>query len=282
MGAILAVAAHSRLTWQLAGKARGNRRATAGGHDGIVDPIRLGRYVRAVRQQLGLRQRDVAARARVSASGISRVERGRLREVSWSVVEDVCASLEVSLDLRPSWRGFEGHRLLDADHAVIVDYLAGVLRRLGWDVVVEYTFNHYGDRGSVDVLAWHAATRSLLIAEVKSRIVDIQDLLSSVDRKARVVPLLVRLERGWIAVNVGRLVVVRGTRSARAAVERHRATFEVALPTQTRASRRWLRSPSGPLAGVLFVADSRVAALTHGRRRINRRARALSPRCPHD
>ena len=26
---------------------------------------------------------------------------------------------------------------------------------LGWEVVVEFGFNHYGDRGSVDVLAWH-------------------------------------------------------------------------------------------------------------------------------
>jgi hypothetical protein len=45
-----------------------------------------------------------------------------------------------------------------------------VVSRLGgsWQVVVEYTFNHYGDRGSVDVVAWHAGAGALLLVEVKS------------------------------------------------------------------------------------------------------------------
>jgi transcriptional regulator with XRE-family HTH domain len=188
---MLASAAHPGLS----GCLPGNRQAIAARHHGRVDPIRFGRYVRAVRQRLALRQRDLAARVRVSASCVSRIERGRLREVSWAAIDDVCIALEISLDLRPIWRGFEGHRLLDADHAVIVNDLAAVLRSLGWEVVVEYTFNHYGDRGSVDILAWHSATRSLLVIEVKTRIVDVQELLSSIDRKVRVVPQLVRTER---------------------------------------------------------------------------------------
>jgi len=247
-----------------------------------VDSVRFGRYVRAVRQRLALRQRDVAARIRVSTSCVSRIERGRLREVSWAAIDDVCIALEISLDLRPSWRGFEGHRLLDADHAVTVNDLAAVLRSLGWEVVVEYTFNHYGDRGSVDILAWHSATRSLLVVEVKTRIVDVQELLSSIDRKARVVPQLIRTERGWISANVGRLLVVRGSRSVRSAISRHQAIFAATLRDQTRAARRWLRSPVGPLAGILFVADSRVAAAVHGRSRVRSRAQRVGGRSTHE
>ena len=50
-------------------------------------------------------------------------------------------------------------RLVDRAHAALVDYVVGWLRD-DWEVVVEYTFNRYGERGSVDVLAWHAATRT--------------------------------------------------------------------------------------------------------------------------
>ena len=62
--------------------------------------------------------------------------------------------------------------------------------------MVEYTFNHYGERGSVDVVAYHAGHRALLIVEVKTRLTDLQAFLASFGRKLRVVPALVRDDRG--------------------------------------------------------------------------------------
>ncbi len=67
--------------------------------------------------------------------------------------------------------------------------MAGIIRP-------EYEFNHYGDRGSVDLLAWHPTERVLLIIEVKSALTDLQATLMSYARKLRIVPDLVAHARG--------------------------------------------------------------------------------------
>jgi hypothetical protein len=51
-------------------------------------------------------------------------------------------------------------RLLDHGHADVVEEVLRHLRSAGWQTIAEYTFNHYGDRGSVDIVAWRAASRS--------------------------------------------------------------------------------------------------------------------------
>jgi transcriptional regulator with XRE-family HTH domain len=238
-----------------------------------MDAVRFGRFVHAVRLRMGLRQRDVADRARLSQAVVSRIDRGRLDTLTWSSIERVCVALEIRLDLVARWRGAEGALLLDRDHAAIVELLVRELTALVWETIVEFTFNHYGDRGSVDIVGWHPGARVLLLVEVKTLIVDVQELTSVIDRKARVVPRLIALERGWVPSIVGRLLVVRGSRAARAAVERHGATFASALPDRTIACRRWLRQPAGRLAGILFVAESRLETVMqqHGRvRRVRR------------
>ncbi len=41
---------------------------------------------------------------------------------------------------------------------------------------------------SIDLLAWHAPTRTLLVIEIKTELVDVGDLLSVMDRKVRLAP----------------------------------------------------------------------------------------------
>ena len=222
---------------------------------------------------MGLRQRDVADRARLSQAVVSRIDRGRLDTLTWSSIERVCAALEIRLDLLARWRGVEGALLLDRDHAAIVELLVREMTALGWETIVEFSVNHDGDRGSVDIVGWHPGARALLLVEVKTLIVDVQELTAAIDRKSRVVPRLITLERGWLLSIVGRLLVVRGSRSARAAIERHSATFASALPDRTIACRRWLRRPAGRLAGILFVAESRRETVLQqpcGARRVRR------------
>ncbi len=62
---------------------------------------------------------------------------------------------------------------------------------------MEFGFNHYGDRGSVDVLAWHSATRTLLIVEVKSILTDLQATFTSFAPRCAIVPMLARRDLGW-------------------------------------------------------------------------------------
>jgi hypothetical protein len=49
-----------------------------------------------------------------------------------------------------------------------------MLRAATWEAVPEATFAIGAERGSVDVLAWHAPTATVLIVEVKSVVPDAQ------------------------------------------------------------------------------------------------------------
>lgn len=228
-----------------------------------MDPVRFGRFIRAVRLRLRLPQAVVARQAGVSQTVVSRSERGLAVGVRVGDLDRVCSVLGIRLELRGSWRGRDPGSLLDSEHAAIVELLVRDLQSCGWETLIEYGFNHYGDRGTVDIVAWHTASRSLLVVEVKTVIVDVQELLATLNRKARVVPRLLAAERGWNPRAVSRLLVVRGSHPARDAIERHATTFASELPSRTRDVKRWLRHPGGTaLAGVAFVTESRLQTIT--------------------
>jgi transcriptional regulator with XRE-family HTH domain len=221
-----------------------------------VEDLRIGQLFRAVRRRLGWRQVDVARRAGVSQQLIASVEAGRLDELTVHTLRAIGAALQIQLPFDPRWRGGVGDALLDARHAAIVGAVVTILRLLGWSCILEYTFSQYGERGSVDIVAWHPVFRALLIIEVKSRLFDVQALFSGIDRKARLVPELLANERGWQARATGRVVVVEESRANRSAVHRNAAAFEVALPSSSREVRRWLRHPGGSLAGLWFLTPT--------------------------
>jgi transcriptional regulator with XRE-family HTH domain len=237
-----------------------------------MDDRRIGRLMRAVRQRRELRQSDLAARCGVSQTVISKLERGRLESIGLATLRRVAAELDVAVVMSATWGGGQGDRLLDRAHAAMVDRVINVLAGLGWETTAEFTFNHFGDRGSVDVLAWHPGERVLLIIEVKASLTDMQAMLMSMSRKLRVVPEAARQDLGWDAHHVGRLIVVAGTSANRAVVARHRATFDASFPARTRAVVSWLQRPGGPLAGVWFLATSSLGTGTAvARARIRRR-----------
>lgn len=136
----------------------------------------------------------------MSQSTVSRAERGRLDLVSIEQLDAVARVLRVSLYLEARWLDGDADRLVDRDHAALVELVVAMLRRLRWDVVLEYGFNHFGDRGSVDVLGWHGPTGALLIVEVKSRVTDLQATLSAFERKVRIVPGAVA-KGPWLAAS---------------------------------------------------------------------------------
>ena len=126
----------------------------------------------------------------------------------------------------------------------------------------EYSFNHNGDRGSVDVLAWHRDARALLIVEAKSDLRNVQETLHTLDIKRRVVPGLARADRGWRTESLGVVMVLSDLRVERERVDRHAATFNAALPARTVAVRRWLENPVGSLGGVWFLQIARQMGAT--------------------
>lgn len=241
-----------------------------------MDDIRIGALARAIRHRLGWTQRQLGDRVGLSQQLISLFERGRLDELTVRSARRIAAALEVTLPFEPRWRGGEGARLLDADHAALVNGIVAILQAAGWEVAVEYTFSHFGERGSVDIIGWHARTRSLLLVEVKSRLLDTQATLATLDRKARLVPMLLERERGWAATSVGVVLAMPGLTANRSAVARQAATFGAVFPDRAVDVRSWIRRPgvAWPRCGSSRIPASVVL------RRPTRRGGAFVPH-PH-
>jgi len=238
-----------------------------------MDVTRLGSVFRAVRIRKGWRQVDVARAAGVSQPMISRIERGHVRHVSLAVLLQVAAALEVRVDVVPRWRGGDLDRMLNAGHAALHQRVARLFAGTDWLVAPEATFAIYGERGVIDILAFHPPTGALLVVELKSEIVDVQQLLVAVDRYRRLAPTVAR-ERGWHVQWVSVWAAVRDTKTNRRRAAEHAAVLRVAFPHDGRSVRRWLRAPSGTLAALSFIADGAVrpgAAASSGVRRVRRR-----------
>jgi transcriptional regulator with XRE-family HTH domain len=235
-----------------------------------MDSVRLGLSLRALRRRRGWTQRDLATRARVSPSAISRIERGGADQLSLRLLERVAAALGARIDLRVLWQGENLDRLLDHGHARLVERTLRWLGDAGWEAVPEVTFQVGSGRGSIDVLARHARTESLLVIEVKSVVPDIQATLAGVDRKARLAPRI-GLDRGWKAAAVSRVLILPDDRTARRRVARFSATFDQAFPARTVEVRRWVRKPDGPISGIAFVSDPTHTGARHRVATIRRR-----------
>lgn len=233
-----------------------------------MDERRFGRMLRAIRTANGETQAIVAERASVSQSVYSRAERGRVGDLKLATLDRIATALDAHLVVDVRFQGGLGDRLIDRAHAAIVEIVVATLRTSGWQTHVEFSFNVYGERGSVDILGWHASTRTLLIVEVKSRFTDLQEMLLSLGRKLRLVPGGI-LPRARLGSGRGR-ACRGGTRDDREQ-ERDRSssvdlrgdatgprTGDPTLdPIATWADRRclapvWRRAPgSRPLSGLL-------------------------------
>ena len=77
------------------------------------------------------------------------------------------------------------------------------LRRLGWHVDVEVSFIVWGERGSIDAVAFHPAHGALLVLEVKSVVADSQATLHGLDRKARLAREILKDRRWRFATSAG-------------------------------------------------------------------------------
>ena len=177
------------------------------------------------------------------------------------------------------WRGELLDRLLDQAHASVVESIVRLLRTAGWTCATEVSFNVYGERGSIDILAFHPRSGMLLVVEAKSSIGDLQATLVTLDRKTRLAPALAR-ERGWKPRGVARILVIQDSSASRRRVREFDATLGNAFPARTVDVKRWLRRPSAaPLSGVLFVSSGTGAVV---RRRVRRSAKRAVRRVQPD
>lgn len=226
--------------------------------------IQAGRALRALRKRRDLTQRQLAARVGLSQSTVSLVERGQLDRLTFRVIRRLFEALESSAELDIRWRRGQLDRLIDRRHAALVEATVRLLRRLGWLVEVEVSYSVYGERGSIDVLAFDPRSLTLLVVEVKSELGGIEVTIRKLDEKARLAAAIAAERLSWRPHAVGRLLVLPATTTARRHVRQHRATFEVAVPLASAEVSRWLRNPVGRAAGVLFVPLTNAGDHRHG------------------
>lgn len=218
-----------------------------------MDLVRFGVVIRALRRRRGWRQLDLAAASGVSQPTVSMVERGHADRLLLGHVVAVVAALEARMVIDIRWRGGELDRLIDQDHARLAAAVGTIVAAAGWVVQYEVTYAIYGQNGSVDILAWHAPTRTVLVIEIKTEITSAEATIRKLDEKARLAAQIAHQRFGWQAATVGRLLVVQKTTTARRRLEEAGRLFDAAFPARNVDVRRWLRSPNAPLSGLMFV-----------------------------
>ena len=221
-----------------------------------MDRVKIGNTFRAIRVELRLRQTDVAERACVSQQTVSKVECGQFGDLSIDVYCRIAAAMDADVALAPRWRGPKLDRILDRRHALLQNRVVELLVSHGWAVRTEFSFNQYGDRGSVDILGWLPAARALLIVEIKTEITSLEEPLRVLGTKRRVVPAIAGRELVWGARNVATVLVMPDATAHRSLVSRHAALVSASLPGRTVAVRDWVAEPLGDLRGVWFLRDT--------------------------
>lgn len=222
-----------------------------------MDDRTIGRTLRMLRRRLGLRQLDVATRAGVSQQLISQIEQGHCATIGRDTLRRVLRAVDADAVTVVRWRGGDLDRLLDEDHAALEGRVASLLRRHGWVVWTEVTFAEYGERGSIDVLAWHASTQTLLVIEVKTELTSAEALLRSHDAKVRLAPRIASSRFAVRPRTVCRLLVVADSGANRRRLDRLSDSVGATYPARGSSVRRWLVDPEGPLDGAIFMSVTR-------------------------
>lgn len=184
--------------------------------------LEVGRLLRMLRIRRGWRLRDVADRCGLSTATIGRTEAGSI--ASLRVLRTHAAALDLRAEWRIVGRGADVVRLLDEEHAAIVETLAAALQRGGWRAEAEASYSEYGERGRIDLLAFDPAGSVLAVVEVKTELADLQELFGSLSVKARLAPRLGR-RMDWRATRVTSVLAVAATAANRSTVRAHPALF---------------------------------------------------------
>jgi transcriptional regulator with XRE-family HTH domain len=249
-----------------------------------MDDQRLGATIRLLRRRRGWRQVDLGRMAGMSKTPISRLERGHLDGLTIGALRRIAAAVDLRVDQVPRWRGGEVDRMLNRRHSLLHETFARHIGSFsGWIFRPEVSYSIYGERGVIDMLAWHEARAMVLVVEFKTELVDVNDLVGSMDRRRR---LAIRIgqDLGWRPVAASSLVVLVGSRTNRRRAAEHRTVLRAAFPFDGRHLSAWLHDPREAVAMLAMWPDVPVGTSGQVREgseapdRASSRARSADPR----
>jgi len=242
-----------------------------------VNDQQLGALIRAVRRRRSLRQADLARLAGVSRATVSLLERGHWERLSFARVRGIAAAVDVRVEIVGRWPGGDANRLLSRRHSVLAESFAAFMAgQPDWAAEPEVSFAIYGERGIVDLLAWHEPTAHLLVVEIKTEFVDFNEMLGTLDRKVRLARTI-GASRGRHARLVSAWLIVADTRTNRRHARQHATLLSSRLALDGRQLRAFLRDPSRATTGLAFWTDSNAGSTSP---RVGRRAGDRADRKP--
>ena len=238
-----------------------------------VPRSKFGATIRTSRTARGWTQLQLAERACVPQSVVSVIETGGGGEIA--TLERVCVALggELRLEAQIPYAG-DGPRQLDLGHARCVGAARRLLEGAGYGCVTEQEVIDGPWRGRIDLLAFDANIRRLLVVEVKTELHDAGGLERQVDRYARLCLDAAR-RRGWRVAEVAVAALVLATAEADAFLFANREVMAGAFPIRGRAAIECLLDRKQISGRLLLMVDP----CRRGRRAIGR-SRADGRRTP--
>lgn len=240
-------------------------------HDEAVFVVATGRVLRMLRLRRGWRQSDVAEKAGISSSAVGRHENGVIGLLG--VLEKHAAVFGLRVDIRVIGRAGSLIRLADEEHARMVETVAAWFREHGFRTETEASFSEWGERGRIDLLAFEPATRVLVIVEVKTQLLDLQDLFGSLNVKERLAATIAE-RRGWTVNRCVTMLAVAHTAANRTVVREHPSLFASFDTRRLTIARLRL----GPRLIHWVRADGDAGSWLAGRQRVNRQRAISHPR----
>ena len=134
----------------------------------------VGTTVITLRKTIGWSQRELGKRAAMSQSMVCLVERGALRDLTFSTAATLLDAMGARLviEVDAPYLG-DRKRQHDPAHAWLGAIVGARLRRAGWQTRAEVEVGGDRSRGWIDLVAFHPVTLVLLVIELKTEIHDL-------------------------------------------------------------------------------------------------------------
>ncbi len=214
----------------------------------------------------------------MNRSVVSAIERGHLENVSIGTLLEIARALDIQVTFGTRWRAGDLDRLVSGRHSRLHEavgrWFATALP--DWILAPEVSFSFFGERGVIDILAWHPGRRALLVIELKTDLADVNELIGTMDRRRRLAWDIAK-ERGWEPLTVSSWVLVAGGRTNRARISAHRTLLRTAFPVDGRTVAGWLRRPDRDIHALSLwdrVRDDGGSGDFAARHRVRRRSAA--------
>jgi transcriptional regulator with XRE-family HTH domain len=134
----------------------------------------LGATITEIRSTIRWSQRELSRRTGVTQSTISRIERAILKDPPLATIAGLIDAMggHLRIEVDPPFLG-ERRQQLDPAHSRMSGFVARRLETQRWSVATEVEVGGNRSRGWIDLLAFDARSRRVLVIEIKTQIHDL-------------------------------------------------------------------------------------------------------------